>query len=588
MAFNKYYYDELQYLRELGEEFSKAYPRLAPFLSAKAKDPDVERLLQGFAFIAGRLRQKLDDELPELTHSLISILWPQFLRPVPSMSILQFTPIPNAVSEKTRILRGVAVDSVPVEGTRCRFETCFDVDLRPLELVSVELRRDPSRHSLRLGFNPLGGILAENLGLDTLRLYLSGEPSVAQSLYLWLAEELTGVWVELNGGSGKGTRFSLPAGCVKPVGFADDEAVIPYPPNAFGGYRLLQEYLALPQKFLFFDVHGLDQVASLSKTGRFTLVFEFARPFEEQVKVGKESVLLHCTPIVNLQAREADPIRLSQRETEYRVRPSGADASHFEIFSVDSVEGWVSGTGKRRPYRPFLSFDRPLAESDEGDEFFYRTRIRPAAIGRGVDTYLSFVQAGKTAAPPSAETISIELRVTNRNLPEKLRRGDVRVPTGSSPEFAEFQNVLPPTGPMAPPLGDGLEWKLISNMSLNYLSLASVDSLRAILSVYNFGARYDKQVREAMRLRMEAVRTVTAKPSVQVFRGLPVRGTRVEIEIDSAKFTGLGEVYLFSSILNEFFALYATINSFHQLFVRDIDRGEEYQWAPRIGEKTLL
>jgi type VI secretion system protein ImpG len=587
LAFNKHYYDELMYLRELGEEFSKAYPRLAPFLSAKGKDPDVQRLLEGFAFIAGRLRQKLDDELPELTHSLISILWPPFLRPIPAMSILQFTPIPNAVSERMLIPRGVAVDSVPVEGTRCRFETCFEVDLRPLEVESVELRRDATGQSMRLAFRPYGGIFAENLGLDSLRFHLAGELSVCQSLYLWLARELKEVRVEVTGPAGEKRSFSLPARCVKPVGFSEDEAVIPYPPNGFAGYRLLQEYFALPQKFLFFDVAGLGTVASVSKTGHFSLIFEFAKPFEGPVRVGKENLLLHCTPVINLQPRDADPIRLDQREMEYRVRPSGADASHFEIYSVDKVEGWVRGTGKRRPYQPFLSFDRPLAEGDE-EEIFYRVRIRPAAAGRGVDTYLSFVQAGKTASPPAAETVSTELTVTNRNLPEKLRRGDIRVPTGSSPEFAEFDNVLPPTLSLAPPLGDGLEWKLISNMSLNQLSLANVESLRAILSVYNFAAHYDRQARELNSLRMEGIRKAAAEPSVHVFRGLPVRGTQVEMEIDSAKFSGLGEAYLFSSILNEFFSLYATINSFHRLRVRDVDRGEEYRWPPRIGEKTLL
>ena len=589
MSFNKYYQDEFVFLREMGAEFARAYPRLAPFLAGEGSDPDVERLLEGFAFLTGRIRQKLDDELPELTHALIALLWPHLLRPIPAMSMLQFQPIPHIVSEKKRIPRGIEVDSVPVEGTPCRFHTCYDVEVYPLTLEQVEVHRTGAASTLRLGFVLNPGVSVDGLQLDSLRLYLHSEPFfVAQSLYLWFQRYLHRITVQPVGERRVEQRLTLPPTAVRPVGFADQEGLFPYPTNAFVGYRLFQEYFTLPQKFLFVDITGLAPMAHLAIKDRFELICEFSHPLEEQVRLTTDNVRLYCTPIVNLFPKEADPIRLEHnRKVEYPVRPSGRNPTHFEIYALDRVVGWVQGSGTQRVYQPFLSFHHSVMEDDR-QTIYYRTRLVPAVIGRGADTYMAFVSPRDEQAFPPTETVSIELTCTNRDLPEKLRVGDISRPTGSSPEFARCRNISPVTASVLPPLDRGLYWQLISNMSLNYVSLVHVEALRLILSTYNFQAYYDRQAARAHTLRMEGLTNIRYTPLDRLLKGSPIRGLCINMEMDGSKFAGEGDMYLLASVLNEFFALYGTINSFHQLVVRNVDRGEEYQWPARIGQQPLL
>jgi len=226
--------------------------------------------------------------------------------------------------------------------------------------------------------------------------------------------------------------------------------------------------------------------------------------------------------------------------------------------------------------------------NDDRQSIYYRTKIVPAVIGRGADTYMAFVSPGDERALPPTETISLELTCTNRHLPEQLKIGDISVPTGNSPEFARFRNISPITPSVLPPLDRGLHWQLISNMSLNYISLVNLDALRLILSTYNFQAYYDRQATRAHELRMEGLENIRCTPIDRLLKGSPVRGLRIDMDMRQSKFAGEGDMYLLASVLNEFFALYATINSFHLLVVRNVERGEEYQWQPRIGQRPLL
>jgi type VI secretion system protein ImpG len=589
LSFNKYYQDELTYLRELGKEFSDANPKLAPFLAERGSDPDVERLLEGFAFLSGRLRQKLDDDLPELTHSLVALLWPHYLRPVPSMSVLEFRPVVNAVTEHKRIERGVDVDSIPVEGTGCRFRTCFDVDLYPLDIDRVTLRKDGRGCVLELEFIVHAGASLEKLDLNTLRLHLHGDPYQSRTLYLWMNRYLRDIRVRPGGDAPNAPGFTLAPDNLQSAGFAENEALLPYPPTVFLGYRLIQEYFSLPEKFLFLDLNGLEPLATFDKmTDRFVVSFEFDRPLEDTVRVQKDNIRLYCTPVVNLFSRDADPIRVDQTKTEYRIRPSGRDSSHLEIHSIDHVEGWLRGGNEKHVYRPFESFDHRVDDHARGARIYYRSRLRPAVVGRGVETYVSFVGEDQTHALPHTETVSLELTCSNRNLAEKLRVGDIRNATSSSPEFCTFRNIIPASPSVTPPLGAGLHWHLVSNMALNYVSLASVDALRTILYTYDFRVSYDRRAERESRLRLDGLVDARVEPVDLLHRGMPIRGLRTHLDMRESNFAGEGDMYLLASVLNVFLALFASVNSFHQLVVRGIEHGEVYQWPTRIGQQPLL
>jgi type VI secretion system protein ImpG len=589
-VYNKYYQEELAFLREMGAEFARAHPAAAPFLAERGADPDVERLLEGFAFLTGKLRLKLDDEFPELTQSLIRILYPHYLRPVPAMSILQFEPAPNMVKTAQRIPRGTAVDSVPVEEKACRFRTCSDVELLPMTVREASLERPAGAVAglrLKVGFLP--GAAADKPGPIRPRLFLHGDPATTCSLYLHLTRHLKEVIVRAPGAASGTRQLTLPPDAVRAVGFAEEDALIPYPTHAFPGYRVLQEYFTLPQKFLFLDIAGLEDLPGLQPLQEgFEILFPFLRQPDAALRVGADNVRLNCAPVVNLFECQSDPIRMDQRRVEYLVRPEAAKAQQAAVFSVNRAMGWEAGTAEPRELLDFASLGRGLGEKKGPGIVYFSTRLRPSILGAGVETYVSFVtESGESALPPT-ETVVLELTCTNRDLPQGLRVGDLCRPTSSTPTFARFRNITPVTPNLDPPLGPGLHWRLISNLSLNYLSLSSPEALRSLLGLYNFRALYDRQAEREHQLRLEAIRSVRAEPEERLHRGTPVRGTRIEIELAEANFAAEGEMVLFGDVLSEFLALYCSINSYTRLVVRGADKGEVYTWSPRSGRQTLI
>lgn len=588
--FNKYYQDELTFLRELGREFSQAHPDTAHLLADRGSDPDVERLLEGFAFLTGRLRQKIDDELPEVTHSIMSLLWPHYLRPIPSMTLMQFVPARGSVRERMLIPRGTEVDSIPVEGTSCRFRTCYDVQLDPAEVADAALENPGSgAYHLRIRFKAAAGLKNAQLKLDSMRLFLAGEPQVTSTLYLLLSRHVAQVdLVGLAGGRPLATA-TLPPDAIRMAGFSDQEALLPYPTHAFPGFRILQEYFAFPQKFLFFDITGLKALAEVGGDDQFDVIIRLTKPPITALRVSAENFRPGCAPAVNLFARDADPIRVEHDKTEYLVRAAGKDPAHYEIFSVDTVLGFEKTTAEPRTYPSFFQFlQSPQAAGARKDALYHYARLKPAVVGDGTETYLSFYSAGGESLLPPTETISVRLTCTNRRLPRALRVGDVSVATVSSPEFARFRNISNVMGSVAPPLAGDLQWRLISHMSLSYSSLATVESLRSILSLYNFQALYDRQAARENELRLEAIREVSARQEDTVYRGTAVRGLATTIDLVEPNFAGEGDMVLFGNVLDHFLGLYASLNSYSRLTIRGVQSGEIYRWSPRLGQQTIL
>ncbi|MDQ1327572.1 MAG: Type secretion system baseplate subunit TssF, partial [Candidatus Poribacteria bacterium] len=296
----------------MGKEFSESHPMLAHFLLEAGSDPDVERLLEGFAFLTGRIRQKLDDELPELTHTMMGMICPHYLRPIPAMSIVEFEP--------QRTLRGkylipqtkTELESSPVGNTRCRFRTCYDVELLPIGLEDVVLEGQ----QLKITFRILNGVQFSTLGLDKIRLNLHGDPTIQYELYNMFCRNIQKVSVRSSNGSDQ--EVVLDKTNVKPVGFDESEGMLPYPPNSFLGYRVIQEYFSFPDKFLFIDVTGLENTSKLGIQDTFDIVFQLSRRPNENVRITKDNIHLNCTPVINLFSRSSEPIRVENERTEYR------------------------------------------------------------------------------------------------------------------------------------------------------------------------------------------------------------------------------------------------------------------------------
>lgn len=593
MSFNHYYQTELFALRELGREFAERNPSLAPFFNTPGRDPDVERILEGFAFLTGRLRQKLDDELPEITHALFNLLWPNYLRQVPSCSILQFKPS-DSLSASFMIPRGVTATSQPVDGISCTYATCYDTEILPIGLEKQKIVMRDGEKILVLGFKSLGPPL-ETIPFSKIRLFLAGEKTIASTLFFYLTYKVKSLRIVLPKEDSRGwnTIADLGAGRVKPVGFAKDEALFPYPSNSFPGYRFLQEYFCFPDKFLFVDVEGLEaglnkeRLSAFTNKERFELHFVLEDLPDNFESFTKDHFQLYCTPVVNIFPRSATPLTLDHRQTEYRIVPDPRFPYHYSVYSVENVESSGENTKERREYVHFESFDHVATQDDDADISYYCLRVKPSIKDESMETYISIVQDKDGKVPAKNETLSMELFCTNRLLPLKLGVGDICLALSGAPESIKFSNITPVTPPYLPPLEKNLLWRLISNMSLNYIPLTNVKALRGLLATYDFKAVHDARRARVLRQTLNGLVHVGCEEADRIYRGLPLRGTLTKLRMSKAAFTCEGDMYLFASVLNEFFALYATINSFHQLILTEDKTGEQYQWPARLGNQSL-
>ncbi|SFT53666.1 type VI secretion system baseplate subunit TssF [Pseudomonas marincola] len=595
MSFNNYYQSELTALRQLGRRFAKRSPALAPFLLQAGRDPDVERLLEGFAFLTGRLRQKLDDELPELSHSLMHLLWPNYMRPLPAFSILQFEPLTES-GPAHKVQRDTPVESVPVDGVTCHFRTCYPTEILPLELqaLSYSMQGDGALLNLRLAMTSEGHL--GSLDLSRLRLHFTGERYISQTLYLGLLRHLNAIELVpldsenkpfLSEGD-KTISFGLSPDRVQPVGFAEEEALIPYPLNSFRGYRYLQEYFAFQDKFLFVDLTGLDRLNALpeeilKQTRGFEIRFNLAKGNLQRARPTLDNIALNCTPIVNLFKHDASPIRFDGKQDEYLVVPAKYNLEHCGVFSIDAVLGWRPGGLGYRDYVPFESFEHDPSFDVPQALAHYSIRQRASLHHDGLDTHLSFSMSEEEIN----ETLSIELTCTNQNLPRKLKLGDICVPSDGTPEFLKFKNITAATSSFAPPLNQDFLWKLISNMSLNYLSLANVDALKVILETYDLPSFYDQHAQRVSKRLLGGLKSIKHTHVDRLHQGLPIRGLCSVLSMDSQGYICEGDLFVFASVLNEFFALYASLNSYHELRVEST-QGEVYTWMPRMGLQPLL
>ena len=576
--FNRYFQQELANLRDLGYAFSKAHPAVAPMLSGQAADPDVERLLEGVAFLTGLLREKLDDEFPEIVHELIRLIWPHYLRPIPSATIVAFKP--KAMLKQTMTIpRESQISSMPIEGTMCLFRTCYDVELHPIHLLDasfVEAAGSPPCIKLLL---ELRGLKPSDWAPKALRLFIDGDYALASDIYFYLRYHLQRVEISP---FEQGSPCILSSDCVKPVGFSFEEGLIPYPSNSFIAYRALQEFFVLPEKFLFLDITGWEKFTDRGESGKFEIKFELDSFPTPAPRIRKENFVLSATPAVNIFGHDADPIRLDHKKTEYQLRPSGIASAHYQIYSVEGVIGYIQGTAQQRQYQAFEMFN-PQSKSDP----VYNTALRSSPLEQGFNVYLS-VAYPQEAGTPVSETLSIRLLCTNGALPASLRVGDISMPTSSSPEFAEFENIRAPSVNVLPPLGSNLLWRLLSHLSLNYVSLGKAENLRALLDLYIFPDSRDRKAVIANQKRIEGIHGIEVKAANRLVSGVMMRGHNLQLKMSLDHFASQGDLYLFGCVLDYFLGAYASLNTFTQFHVEDVIKGDHYKWPARVGDRFLI
>jgi type VI secretion system protein ImpG len=616
-----YYNAELRFLRESGVEFAQAYPRIAARLgmdSLEVADPYVERLIEAFAFLAARVQLKLDARHPQFTEHLLGVVYPGFLNPVPACGIAEFLPDLKDGSLQTGVTipRGSVLRTPLGKGERTAsvFTSAHPVTLWPLAVAEAKYLSGSGaltgagiavggqvRAAIRLRLKAPPGVKIQQLPIERLRLFIKATPDVAARLYEQIAANALGYYVRAPGG---GALQSRPADAVRAAGFEEDEALLPAPRPGFEGYRLLQEYFAFPDRFLFFDIEQLRGAFADCRGEEAEIYLTLDR-----VQPGLENALdhrqfrLHCTPIVNLFRHAPDRVHVDAAATEHHLVPDRNRPMDFEVYDIERVTG-VNAAGQvlEQIHPIYLSSHQSGVERARP---YYSVQRRPRLLSTrqqqsgtrtnyvGTEVFLSVSDARGRPVDAEIAQLDVQALCTNRDLPIRVAFGKGRTDfqlEGTAP-LEGIRCIAGPSTPRASPAFGDAAWNIISHLSLNYLSLVDADAGQGARLLRELLALYADPKDPAAARQIEGVMQVGCAP---VVRRIPMpgpmsfaRGLEVTLVLDDDAFEGAGVLTL-AAVLERFFARYVSLNSFAQTRVRSAARGELKRWPVRIGARPLL
>ena len=618
----RHYEAELGYLREMGAEFAEAYPKIASRLGMdqlEVMDPYVERLLEGSAFMAARVQLELEQQYPAFTQNLLEIVYPHFLAPTPSMMVARLQPdtAQGGLAEGFTLPRGTLKRGQVLEGeqTACRFTTAQDTTLWPLEITQAEYvdgrselvaaglgTGNQAKAALRLRLARSGGAPISALPLDRLTLFLSGTGAEPWRLY----EAILGQGVALAGRStDRRADWSVPLGRnIIPRGFDPEEALLPVPGQSFEGYRLLQEYFAMPQRFFFIDLCGLRPAVHRAEGNDLDLYILLAEGNPALKSITPASFDLHAVPAINLFPKRCDRVPVSGREIDHHVIPDRTAPLDYEIYRLDSVTGIAGDDADDVPFRPFYSAEDFTPFGDQKNAYYsIRRRMRQRSEKQrlkgqrtsylGSDLYLSLADRSQAPYPGRIEQLAVTALCTNRDLPLLTPIGagstDFFLPDGGP--VTEIRAIVPPTRPRQSLAEGQRAWQLISHLSLNYLSIADADRGTGAAALRELVGLYAPLGDPSMAGQMEGLVSVASRPIVRRMAdgvlSTAVRGLELRVGFDESFFEGTG-CYLLGAVLEAFFAKYVSLNSFTETVIHSQQRGEIARWMPRSGRRMLI
>jgi type VI secretion system protein ImpG len=602
----EYYRRELDYLRITGGHFAQRYPKVAHRLQLsgdESRDPHVERLIEAFAFLSARVHLEIDDEFSDISQALLDNLYPSYLCPVPSLSIAQF----DADLSEGKLTTGLEIprhtplyaQSNAQDDTPCRFRTCYPVTVWPIKVADARFEL-PGEYDFLTGETQVADVVCLRLtclgdasfdtldpGPDRLRLHLHGDWMEVPGLYDLLSSNVNGVAVYAEGK----LLARLPAQALQSVGFQPDEDVLPSLGHAHPAYRLLQEYFAFPRKFLFFDVMDLRKpIERLRETPgphrTLELLFLLNRRRPSGLTIGPETFRLGCTPIANLFRKTTEPVRIDGRTAEYKLVPDWRRESTTEIHSIESVTVTDQQSGRVRKVAPLYALEH---SADSGMSAFWWARREHSQRKDvpGTDMVLSFWDLNFAPDAPDVPTVFAHALCTNRRLAEQLQPRTRLYPDGVAAR-ANIRCLYTPTTQITPPLAGETQWRLISQLTLNQVSLldpsAGLQALQELLMLYNVREEAALQ-RQIRGIREMSCTSIVRHIGREAWRGF-CRGTQITLRLDEEAFVG-GSALLLGAVLSHFFALYTSVNSFTQVVLLRGD--EEWKtWEPMTGWQQVL
>jgi type VI secretion system protein ImpG len=618
----RYYNEELRHLREMGAEFAQQFPKIASRLGLEGlevTDPYVERLLEGFAFLAGRIQLKIDAEFPRFTQRLLEIVYPQFLAPTPSMLVAQVHPELGdpSLANGIKLPRGSVLLGQPGKAgaTACEFRTAHELTMWPLELTQVEYFTHAAdlpmaavpewrkyRSGLRLRIRTTAGLDFAQIALKDLRLHCTGIDDVAYRLHELACGNAMGVMV-LPTRRPAAWHETLNGDCVEAAGFADDEALLPQTLHGFEGYRLLQEYFAFPQRFLFFDICGVGEALRKNGGNEADIVILFSRPDNVLLQaVDASCMALHAVPAINLLDKRCDRIHVGTDSADFHVVPDRTRPMDYEVHSLLDVQGY--GTGVNSEWR-FLPFYNAFHKEDRGHNAYYSVQREPRLLSQhqqregprtsyiGTEVYLSVVDAHEAPFPAELRQLGVRALCTNRDLPVLMPVGGAKgdLTLAQTAPVKMIQVIKGPSRPISAMREGNLAWKLINQLSLNHLSLTDTDAEQGAAALRQILRLYAQSGDAGAQRQVDGIRSVGLKA---VVRRLPMpgpitfgRGVELKVEVDDLSFEG-ASAFLLGCVLERFVARHVSINGFTQMRLHSVGRGDILVGRPRCGVRPVL
>jgi len=592
--FLKYYERETTFTRQMVAEFARKHPQVASRLLLepdKCEDPHMERLIEAFAFECARLHMKIDDDFPEIAEPLLNLVFPHFIRPIPSMSVVRFDPETATVPPSGfSIKENTALFSRHVDKTSCQFTTLNPVTLWPVDVVSAGVREPRrlvrnARQAIAIQLKTSNGLSLEQVKWDTLRFFINGPRDQAFHIHELLSGHACHVEYVASNQQGKSETIVLPPSHIQPVGLEPQEAMFPSLRNEFPGFLLLFEYFCFSEKFLFIDFKGLDR-CRLEGADTIELWVYLDRDVKPGVVIDNDTFAINCTPVINLFRQVSTSMRVEHHKSEYRLSVNdNPDAT--EIYRVDRVVGTTPGSPDI-DFKPLYSLRHHLHKDGDSGRAFWHTQRRPSGRkgDNGTDVFLSFSDLDLKPANLTAEQIVIHADCSNRDLPVRLPygnpAGDLEMETATPVQRTCF--VIKPTPTRRPVLGGILQWQLLSLLKPNYIPLerGQEEAFKAILRLYDFDDS------PASRQIIDGITSIRTRHVTRMLDQAFLRGVEVTMEFDERAYAESG-LYLFASVLERFLSQHVSPNSFTQLIAKTFPGGEVIKkWPPRRGVRPLL
>ncbi|MFP4242377.1 MAG: type VI secretion system baseplate subunit TssF [Chitinispirillaceae bacterium] len=578
----KYYEEELRYLFESGREFAKAHPDRAHYLNIDSvgdRDPYVERLFEGFAFLVARIREKLDDSFPQITQGLTNLLWPQFLQQIPSCTIVQFEPRQGALQEARTLPQRSEITSGPVgpESAVCRFTTTRPLVLNPISLSSVTHHTDSTnREVLTFTFACDTEVQWAHYDLSKIRVFLHTELPTALMVHRALTTQSQKVEI----GFSNGQQFQLkPKAAITPGGLAKEETLLPCAKNSFWGHNLLREYFVYPEKFLFVDFNGISSLPPPEETPEsVTIRVTLNEPFPPETSLSTSIFKLNCCPATNIFKSSIEPILKTGLQSEYRVTADSSYIDSVYVHSMRSVAGLDRVSGHKTVYEPLYTFGNIGSRSKKT----YATRFVHTPSGSRV---MNIILGGPQLENRDVheENIIMEAWCTNGNVPrEYIREGGITSPGKGFPEYLRVTNITRPTLPFLPPSDKDLLWTFQAHLAASHKGIASGEVFRKYLHLYDWSGQ------EGRARRIESVKDVSSEPMDVIYKGSVIRGIRFTVALEEQAFKDVNDVHLFGSVLSCFLTHYVTLNSFCELRLVLKPSGKTLEWNQLEGRKCLI